>query len=194
MTLQIGHPLPAALLSCTVQGTNNSTETIGKLVAGQTTLLMFIRHFGCIGCSEHIALMTPHFSELASLGLRTVLIGCGAPIYLEGFLERHRLMHSPVELYTDDSLTAHREAGLQRSFWSGYGPRGLYEQARAFVGGHVSSGVQGDAAQQAGAIMTDQEGQVCFYHQSESLGDHAVASQIVATAMAMLLRQNPDLV
>ena len=151
MSIQISNTLPATLTQCTVMDPEGGRHTIESLVDGRAALLLFIRHFGCIGCSENLSLMAPRFAELSELGVRSLIIGCGAPMFIEGFKERHRLLFSPAEVYSDESLASHQAAGLMYSAWGGFRPRALYELARAFVAGNVSSQIQGDIKQQAGA-------------------------------------------
>lgn len=45
-------------------------HTLGGLPDCHTTLLLFVRHFGRIGCSESIGLISPRFDELPDLGAR----------------------------------------------------------------------------------------------------------------------------
>ena len=194
MGIQLNEPLPDDLRSCTVVSSDEQTATIGELVDGQATLLVFVRHFGCIGCSENIGLLQPRLKELEGLDTRIIIIGCGAPAYIEGFKERHRLLFTPAEVFSDASLATHQAAGLMYSIWGGFRPRALLEQVRAFVNGNVSSGVQGDIKQQAGAIYTDTSGCVRLYHRNESLGDHVSPQKVVDTALAAWLDTNPDLV
>lgn len=192
MSIQVSNTLPETLTRCTVMDPEGGRHTIESLVGGRAALLLFIRHFGCIGCSENISLMAPRFAELSELGVRTLIIGCGAPVFIEGFKERHRLLFSPAEVYSDESLASHQAAGLMYSAWGGFRPRALYEMARAFVAGNVSGEIQGDIKQQAGAIFVDQAGLVRLYHRNESLGDHVDPSRVVEAAMASWVAANPD--
>jgi hypothetical protein len=187
-------PLPTALLECSVVDGSGQASTFEEMTRSQPTLLLFVRHFGCIGCSENIALVAPRFGELHTLGVRNVIIGCGAPNFIQGFKERNRLFGQPVEVFTDPSLTAHQAAELNYGSWGGFGPKALYEMARAYVSGQVSGPIEGDIKQQAGAIFVDGEGQVQLYHRADSLGDHVNTLQLVEAAMAMRIDSHPELV
>ena len=186
--------LPETLLGAAVQSCNGEPITVGSLLSGQPTLLLFVRHFGCIGCSENIAGIAPRFSELHQLGVRIAIIGCGAPMFIEGFIERHRLIGEPIEVYTDESLEVHKAAKLHYGSWGGFGPRGLLEMTRAFIGGHTAGPVEGDTKQQAGAIFVDSNGIVQLYHRAQSLGDHVDSVHLVDTAITSCLAANPELV
>lgn len=193
MTIRKSVMLTEALRACSVKNGEGEATTIGALVEGTPALLLFVRHFGCIGCSENIGRVAPRFDELHELGVRILIIGCGQPLFIRGFMERHNLLFSPAETYSDDSLASHKAAGLMYTLWGGLGPRGLVEMARAFVNGHTSAGTQGDIKQQAGAIFVDAEGIVQLYHQSQSLGDHVNGQRILDAALASWLAANPEM-
>ena len=194
MNIAEGSKLPAELMSCTVKDKNGASHVLANLVEGHTTFLLFVRHFGCIGCSENIGLLSPRFEELTSIGARVIIIGCGPPMFIEGFRERHRLLFNPAVIYTDDTLGVQRAAGLMYSSWGGFRPRALIEMARAFVNGHVSGPHEGDIKQQAGAIMLDTEGIVHLYHRNESLGDHVNGAHVVDIALKLHIQTHPELV
>lgn len=185
-------PIPQAVAKCIVHSENGSSISIGELAEGRATLVLFIRHFGCIGCSENIGLLAPRFNELSELGVRVIIIGCGPKLFIEGFKERHNLLYSPAEIYSDDSLKSHQTAGLMYSIWGGFRPRALYEMARAYVGGHVSNGPEGDIKQQAGAIFIDAQGVVQLYHRNTSLGDHVSGQAVVNTALTSLINAHSN--
>ena len=143
MVIKLNESLPEKLRACAVIADDGQTKTLGELVAGQAALILFVRHFGCIGCSENINLLAPRFKEIDKLDARILIIGCGAPMFIQGFKERHQLLFSPAEVYSDESLASHKAAGLMYSIWGGFRPRALFEMGRAFVNGNVSNGTEG---------------------------------------------------
>jgi hypothetical protein len=192
--IQAASTLSDPLKLCALHAANGDPYTVGELCSERCTLLLFVRHFGCIGCSENIGLLAPRFQELSDLGVRVVIIGVGAPNFIEGFQERHNLLFGPAEIFVDESLATHQAAELTYGRWAGLGPRAWVEMGRAFVSGHVSGAVQGDIQQHAGALLVDAQGVVQLYHRNRSIGDHVSGSQLVEVALAMWLRANPDLV
>lgn len=194
MAVQSLSKVPESFRKCRVIDRAGEAKSIAELIHERVTLLLFMRHFGCIGCAEHVATLAPRFVELDQLGVRIVMIGCGPPRFIEPFIERQRLVGEPVEVFTDESLTVQRQAGLGYGHWGGFGPRGVFEQVRAFVRGHVSGDVEGDAKQQAGALLIDAQGIVRLYHQSRSLGDHVDHVRLVDAALSVCLNANPELI
>jgi hypothetical protein len=150
----------------------------------------FLRHFGCIGCAEHIADIAPRLVELDDLGLRTLFVGNGEPRYIDGFLERVGLRDSHARVVTDPTLKIFEAAGLVRSRWGTFGLRAIGDVARGWSHGAASHGMEGDALQLGGVLMTDAAGTVAYYHRSKSLGDHPSASDLVDVALVLCARRS----
>ena len=194
MDIVRGKTVPVSLRECVVRGNDDTEHSLDSLIAGKASLLLFVRHFGCIGCSENVGLLSARFKELSNLETQVILVGCGPTTFIDAFRERHHLLHSPAQVYSDPTLNSHRAAGLLYGLWGGFQPRALWEMGRAFVNGHVSQGAQGDIRQHAGAILIDAEGTVHFYHRNNTLGDHANAQQIVDSALTIWMAAHPEIV
>ena len=156
--------------------------------ANGPALVFFLRHFGCVGCSEQIAELSPRLPELALGGLRAVFVGNGAPAFIDGFLERTGLATRGVDVVTDPSLVAFRAAGLVRSRWGTIGFSGLRDLARAVGHGHLPRKAEGDLYQQGGSLLVDADGAIAYYHRSESLGDHPAPSDLIEAALCLLVK------
>ena len=189
-----GQPIPAELVECEVVRPSGEKVKIGRLISQSSAFLLFVRHFGCIGCSENVGLLSSRFSELVNLEVRTVIIGVGPAMFIEPFRERQNLIDAPVEIVTDPTLTAHKTAGLMYGLWGGLRPKALFQMARAFTNGHVSRPAEGDIKQHAGAILVDRHGIVQLYHRNASLGDHVNGQEVVDTALNGWLAEHPEVV
>jgi len=189
--VQVGQQVPGELAECELTSSSGASVRFGDLWSERPVLALFIRHFGCIGCSENVGSLAPRLAELADMGTRTVLIGCGASTFIEGFVERHHLLYQPVEVLTDPTLTTHQAAGLTRSLWGNVAPLAL---ARAFAAGHTQSSVEGDAGQQGGTLLIGTDGKLHFLHRNQTLGDHAAPELIVNAAMTLWARRHPEVV
>ena len=177
-----------------VVGVDGRTHSIGELISDRPSVLLFVRHFGCIGCSENVGLLAPRFGELDRLNVQVIMVGCGPAMFIDGFRERHHLLHSNAQVFTAPTLSSHDAAGLRYGLMGGFGPKALWEMGRAFVNGHVSQGNQGDIRQHAGAVVVDGEGAVHLYHRNNTLGDHADGQAIVDAALAIWLKAHPEIV
>jgi peroxiredoxin len=188
-----GSPIPEALLAATLVARDGRTTSFAELVAAGPTLVVFVRHFGCIGCAEQVHVLLPRLGELAALGVRVALVGCGPADHLDAFVERHDLADKSVEVLTDPTLAAFAAAGLLRSFWATWGPSAIADFLRAFAGGHRPGRPDGDLLQQGGAVLAS-GGRVAWAHRNESLGGHADPADIVDAALRLRLARSPLLV
>ena len=148
-------------------------------------LLVFVRHFGCAGCSEHVTELSARLAELEALGIRVVIIGCGSKDSIAGFVERQRLDGQPVTIVTDPTLEAQKRAELVRSAWSIFGPRALWDFVALIFRGYEHRAPDGDVYQQGGTLLVKKGGSVVFADRGRSLGDHAPLVDVVDVALAL---------
>ena len=110
-------------------------------------------------------------------GIDLVVIGNGAPMFIEGFREQ---THYDGPIYTDPSLAVFKAAELKRSALRTIDPRSLGKAFKAFTGGHRQGRIEGDAWQQGGVLVITPDGTIKYHHASERPGDNASPSQILA--------------
>ena len=163
-------------------------RALRSVVLPGPTLLVFLRHFGCVGCEALVTALVPRQPELSDLGVRIVLVGNGAPEHLRGFAERHGLDERHVTLVTDPSLAVFAAARLLRSTWATFGPRSLFTEARAIGRGLRPGRRHGDRLQQGGALLLDERGEVVSRHVDAFVGDHARPEDVVDAAMRLRLQ------
>jgi peroxiredoxin len=183
MTVRTGDPVPPELADAPVLDAHGEALRLGACWAAGPAALIFLRHFACIACTEHVTVLAPRLHELTRLGLRVVYVGNGEPRYIEGFIERNAIDVEVVEVLTDPSLAAHRALELHRSAATTYGLRALWNVGRALVNGFRPSTVEGDAYQQGGVLVVDRDGRVAYLHRDRATGDHASTTDVIATAM-----------
>lgn len=175
--------MPPELADAPVLDAHGEASRLGACWAAGPAALIFLRHFACIACTEHVTLLAPRLHELTQLGLRVVYVGNGAPHYIEGFVARNAIDPEVVEVITDPSLAAHRALELHRSFSSAFGLHALWNVGRALVSGFRSRKVEGDEYQQGGVLVVDRDGRVAYLHRDRALGDHADTTAVIAAAM-----------
>jgi hypothetical protein len=196
----VGQPIPSALADANVIDAHGIAHRLGDTWRDRDVVLVFIRHFACIGCAEQIEVLRPRLAELAALGVDVVIVGSGNADQLAGFIERsgfagprsnakrcggemERENVDGARCFTDPERTAYRAAGLQRSRWGTFGPVALGQAARAWLHGHRNGRPQGDLYQQGGTFYITRAGVVGFYHSAASLGDHARLLDVVDVAL-----------
>lgn len=113
-----------------------------------------------------------------------LFVGNGAPMFIEGFVEREKLADQPITIVTDPSLAVFEAADLERSVLATVGPAAIKAAWRARKAGYRQPGIEGDKLQQGGMLLLDGSGAAAFYHRNEHLGDHADPKAVVAAARA----------
>ncbi|MBP8809633.1 MAG: AhpC/TSA family protein [Kofleriaceae bacterium] len=184
MSLPIGQPAPAALAAAVVTRADGTPLTLGAAWAERDLVLVFVRHFACAGCSQHVAALRPRLDEVAALGAAVVIVGSGNPTQLAAFTTRERLAHPAVTCATDPTLAAYRAAGLSRSAWGTLGPIALGQLVAALARGHVNGRPQGDLYQQGGTLVLARGGVVLAYHRAAHLGEHLPVVDVVDVLLA----------
>ena len=115
--------------------------------------------------------------KLKAAGCDLVIIGNGAPSFIEGFREQTKY---DGPLYTDPTLTAYKAAELKRGVTKTLDPRALGNTIGAFMRGNRQGRVQGDAWQQGGTLVVATDGTVKWHQTSDRPGDNATVEQILA--------------
>lgn len=177
-----GQPVPPTLADARVSDRTGTQRALGEFWASGPAVVVFLRHFGCVGCAEHVSELAPRLHELHRLGLTTVLVGNGAPHFIDGFEERHGLGDKKAEIVTDPSLKAFSAAGLERSLVATSGPMALLNYGRARLKG-FSNRIEGDNLQQGGVLVVDRKGRVAYFHRDRRLGDHPPTVDVVDAAL-----------
>jgi peroxiredoxin len=179
-----GEVVSEALEHAEIVARDGTKCRLGSLWQDGPVVLVFLRHFACIACTEHVAVLSPRLSELEDAGVKVVFIGNGAPNFIEGFIERNGLDRGTVVL-TDPSLSVFRAVGLERSRLSTYGPRAAVNAGRAMLRGLRQKSIEGDVLQQGGVLVVGRGGRVEYVHRDRVLGDHAPLPEIMAAAQAV---------
>src|SRR5262252_3831861 len=108
MAIAVGETAPRALADATVLDRASREIQLGSFWAQMPCVVVFLRHFGCIGCAEQVTELAPRLDELREAGVRTILVGNGAPQMIDAFIERHALADKACAIVTDPSLGAFR--------------------------------------------------------------------------------------
>jgi peroxiredoxin len=185
--------MASELSTCLVKDRDGQTIHLGDFWSDQPALLIFLRHFGCIGCSEHVCELSPHIETFDQLGIRVVFIGNGRPDFIKGFMERQGLYGKPVTIVSDPSLAVYKIAHMKRSLWGTMGPLGMRDALRAWGKGHWQNSIEGDVSQMGGSLLVDTNGEVAYNHISQSLSDHPHTSDLMDAAMHLIARKHEEM-
>ena len=157
----------AELAECDLKTIEDQTIKFSTIYQHQTTLIVFVRHFGCIFCRERVASLAETLPLLESHHLNAVVIGNGHPYMAEGFVEELQL---PFSVYCDRKGEAYRLAGMQRNF--GLNVSSVKHAWRSYRAGNRQHKVSGDVWQQGGVLVANTAGQVLEVIADQSAGDY----------------------
>ncbi|MFT3696468.1 MAG: peroxiredoxin-like family protein [Kofleriaceae bacterium] len=169
---------------CSVSGPGGESVRLDSFWAERDAVLVFVRHFNCAGCREHVRELVPRLAELERLGVTTVIIGNGSVAQLEDFIAAEKLAGHPVKVMTDPSLAAYQSASLSRSVMGSIGPRAIGKLAVLMARGYATGRACGDLYQQGGTIYVQRGGKIVFEHHSQRIGDNASIDDVVQLALA----------
>jgi prostamide/prostaglandin F2alpha synthase len=161
----------------TVLDEHGKPVVLGSLWRDRTAVLVFMRHFGCIHCRDHISHLLDALDSIHAAGAELYVIGNGSPSFIAGFRDQTGWT-GPI--YTDPSLDVYKAAQLKRSVAATLDPRSLGVAFRAFRSGARQGRTQGDQWQQGGVLVVSPSGAVLWKHASDRPGDNATNAQIVA--------------
>ncbi|WOO41691.1 peroxiredoxin-like family protein [Rubellicoccus peritrichatus] len=184
--LAVNETLPEAAQALSLLNERNESVRFGSLLGGQPSVFVFLRHFGCIACSEHITAWKPRFAEFERLGICIALIGNGTVEHLKGFVDRYGLAEEPVQTLTDPTLELHRMLSLKHSIASTISPWSIKNALRAFGHGHWQKTVEGDPMQQGGLLIVDSEKRVQLIHREKAVGDFMDVSDVFDAAVKLI--------
>ncbi len=162
------------LAATTVLNRSGDPVRFGDLYCDATTLIVFVRHFGCIFCRERIAELTEAVPLLAEAGVQTVVIGNGTALMANAFAEELAL---DVPLYTDPSRKTYELAGMQRNF--GLGLKTVGHALRSWRSGHRQGPVAGDVWQQGGVLVVNPDSRILEAYYDRGAGDYIDLANVV---------------
>jgi peroxiredoxin len=169
-----GETAPSELAESIVLYPHGARKRVRDFWCDRRVLFVFLRHMSCPGCSEQVALLSPHLQELREAHIRVVLVATSSPERIPAFAKRMHLENAQIDVVTDPTLSAHKSAALVRSMWATYGPHSIRSAIQLYRDGHFSERDPegGDVLQQGGALLVDTNGIVLFHHANAHMTDH----------------------
>lgn len=164
--LNIGNKAPSAL----VLDANNRPFELSLIWRNSPTLLVFLRHFGCIFCRELLGKLNHHQKEINEAGLKLALIGLGDPEQAGqvcGQLVPGALCLSNKSADAYDAFGFKRGGLLQLA-----GPQVMSAAVRAARSGYFQGETTGDIAVLGGLFVVDQQSFIRYAYYSRYAGDN----------------------
>jgi hypothetical protein len=142
--------LPEDLANLRVSGLNVSEARFVDVLGEEPTLLVFLRHLGCIFCHETVTDLR-RISEKESRLPQVLFLHPATSEQGAAFFAQH---WPEARVIADPELRFYRAFGLDKTrFWQRYGPLVVAGAARAFLGGARQKKAQGDENTQPGVAL-----------------------------------------
>lgn len=167
--------------NCEILNENGEPVKAANIWKNQTTIFIFLRHFGCVSCRAHAAQVWSERSKYEKSGAQIVFVGNGDPHFIRVFKEDLGIQGAVV--YTDPSLESFRAMGFKRGFLVSLGIRSIANGLGMFRKGYSQGGYNkatGDLWQMGGVLVIKPSGAVAYHYISTALGDYPPENDLVA--------------
>lgn len=138
----------------------------------QTTIIVFVRHFGCIACRARVDQISKFYSDMKNKEMRVIFIGNGQPHMIKTFKEDLGL--PKAQIYTDPTLKVFDACGMNRSFMNLVNVRSITAMRKLAKEGYAQGSFSRDTGthrQMGGVVALEKPGKVLYHFTSEFLGD-----------------------
>jgi peroxiredoxin len=154
------------LLDLPLRTPSGTTTTLRTVRGPGATVVVFLRHFGCLFCRERALQVRQREAELQAAGATLVFVGTGLPAMAADFARTHLGAHVVL---CDPTRAVFAAAGMRRSLGSTLHWRLFANAWRALRAGWRQTAVQGDPWQQGGVLVLDAGGAV-VHRQVDAVG------------------------
>ncbi len=150
---------------------SGETVPLRSLYADQKIVLVFLRHFGCTFCREHVAQLRVHHS------LNIAFVGMGSP---EQTTEFKRKSRSPHVFICDPEKRVYKAFGLERGeARQMFNPKVFSRGFGATLRGHLVGAPVGDPWQMPGVFLIEPTGEISWEYRSVDASDNPDAGKIL---------------
>lgn len=161
-------PVPAELLTAPVFGINLKSDTFRGNLGSHQTLLVLLRHFGCLFCREMVADLKEISSKPGSP--ETILF------FYQGTVAEGREFfaeHWPsAQAIADGTLKFYKSLGIPKASLGQLANPAVWRQGmKALAKGHRPGIPQGNVLQMPGLLLVENE-TIVWRHDFEHMGDH----------------------
>jgi len=178
--MKAGDSIPDAVLSRSVTGIGLAPGTLRDQLDAEVTLLVFLRHFGCIFCRETLADMR-ELSEEEPRFPRPLFFFEGTATAGRAFLRRY---WPELRAIADPKAEFYEDFGVGRAgVWKALGPPVFRAASRAEAKGHTNGERTGDIWRMPGAFLTSGT-EIIWAHEYRHPGDHPDYETICQVASA----------
>jgi hypothetical protein len=174
-----------ALSAATVQDATGGPVRLSEAWDEHPAVVVWLRHFGCVFCREHVFEVRAARPDIEALGGRIVFVGNGTPRAAGWFQQRFA---ADSTVLTDPDLVTYAAIGARSGLLSTLGPKAWGAGLRAFRSGARQSSTKGHGFQQGGVLVIAPGNDVVYRHVSSAAGDHAPLGEVLAALRTVAIR------
>ncbi|KAJ8905510.1 hypothetical protein NDN08_002017 [Rhodosorus marinus] len=147
---------------------------------GKTTVISWLRHYGCSLCRKQVAdlsrLSDSGLDELKNVDL--IAIGSGTAEQGAEFLKEVKF---PGEVYSDPQRKTYKALNFTKGVLSTFNPAGLGKLMESFSSGNKQrfEVIPTDPFQQGGCLVVSPSNEVVLLHRDDFAGDHVEESKLL---------------
>ena len=176
--------IPKDLLERTATGVNLMPGSLGDQIGDRPTLLVFLRHFGCIFCREAVSDLRA-IAESREDYPAVLFFAQAGSTESRAFMRRY---WPSARVVVDPDLELYDRFGIDRArLLQAFGPSVLRASRRAKEKGHENGPRNGDVFRMPGAMLV-RGGDVLWRYQPRHAADHPEFAEVPAIAAAALAR------
>ncbi len=176
--LRVGDPFPDLALESV-----GGPVRLSERWAQRPLVVVFMRHFGCAYCREHLILLGGAYEDIRAVGGEVGAVFQYSAASTENFCRSRGV---PFDCLGDPARMGYRAAGLGR------GPRREYLGIKSFkhrkrarsVGARVGI-PRGDVAQRPGTFVVDTKGTTAFAHYNQDSTDNPTVEAVLDAVAAV---------
>lgn len=170
------------LAPLTLPDADGQKVRLGSLWERQPAVLVFLRHYGCIFCREHVAQLREREQEFRVQGANLAAVGMGDAVYACRFREQTGI---DFPLLIDEHRLAYRAARLRSAnllhlVWT----ENKKARDRARAAGHHQHELGQHPFQLGGSFVFGPGNVDRFAHESQTFGDNTTPDELLAVLRA----------
>jgi hypothetical protein len=140
-----------------------------RRLLGRPTILILLRHLGCLCCQEHLRLLRNHFDEVEMAGGALVVVSFAAPDHVRRF---SAALGHPYTWLSDPLRASYRAFGAGRGgLLNPFSPADLWRSVTSSLRGRPWIPQQPDVWQLGADFVFDADGSLTLAHRCRSSHD-----------------------
>jgi hypothetical protein len=149
-----------------------------SLLLGRPTILVLLRHLGCLFCQQHLAELRKFTSEIDQTGGQVAVVSFAPHPHLAGFAEA---LGYPYVWLSDPDRASYRAFDIGRGgLLNPFSPTDLWRAATGLVRGKPWIPQQRDIWQLGADFVFDPDGMLTMAHQCQSSHDRPPVADVIA--------------